>query len=162
MKRLVCVSVIALMVAVGTGCNAQGRQPRLTMATITPARLRPGDTAVLTVKVERDRFHIVDKVSGVVREYRHTTFNLKDDGNPPDAEAGDGIWSMLVTVPFTAPPGGFTLELSGYDAQGSVIPVRGPQGGEMPMSTSLVFSIEHPVAEDAEQGTPENQSAGSK
>ncbi|MFO7973626.1 MAG: choice-of-anchor X domain-containing protein [Candidatus Hydrogenedentota bacterium] len=158
MKRSVCVCVIALMMmGVGSGCNAYRRQPRLTSATITPAQLQPGDTAVITVTVERDRFNIVDKVSAVVREDPRMKFDLKDDGTPPDEEAGDGVWSLLVDVPFMAPPGDFTLELTGYDEDGNVIPVLGPEGGEMPLSTTCVFSVEHPLAEDNEQETSDHQ-----
>jgi hypothetical protein len=159
MKRMVWVSVIALMIVVSIGCNAQRRQPRLTSATITPAQLNPGDTAVITVTVERDRFNIVNKVSAVVREDPRIKFDLNDDGNPPDEEAGDGVWSLLVDVPFMAPPGDFTLELMGYDEEGGVISVLGPEGGEMPLSTTCAFSVEHALDEAPEQKTPENQSS---
>jgi len=163
MKRIVCISVIALMSVVGMGCNAQRRQPRLTSATITPAQLKPGDSAVITVIVERDRFDIVDKVSALVREDPRIKFDLKDDGNNlPDEEAGDGIWSLLVDVPFMAPPGDFTLEFKGYDEDGDVIPVLGPEGGEMPLSTTCLFSVEHSLTEDAQQEPPENQSSENK
>ncbi|HNV21776.1 MAG TPA: hypothetical protein PLB67_06535 [Candidatus Hydrogenedentes bacterium] len=157
MKRIVSVLVLALVVAVGIGCNAQRRQPRLTSATITPARLRPGDSAIITVKVERDRFDIVETVSAVVQEDRRMRFDLKDDGNAPDAEARDGIWSLLVDVPFMAPPGNFTLEFTGYDAKGGLISVVGPQGGGTPLSTTCVFSVEHSLTDAPEEGAAETQ-----
>ncbi len=157
MKRIVCILGLALLVALGIGCNAQSRQPRLTSATITPAQLRPGDTAIITVQVERDRFDIVASVSAVVREDRRMKFALRDDGNPPDAEARDGVWSLLVDVPFMAPPGEFTLEFTGYDAEGNIISVLGPGGGEMPLSTTCLFSVEHSLTEDAGQDKADEQ-----
>ena len=157
---IVWVLALAACSAAGMGCNLQGRQPRLVDATITPDRLQPGDTAVITVQVERDRFGIVDKVRAVVREDPRMTFDLKDDGQPPDAEAGDGIWTLLVDVPFMAPPGEFTLELTAYDAGGEVISVRGPEGGEMPLSATCIFRVEHAVPEPTEQDMPEDEVPG--
>ncbi len=159
-KRFVWVLALGVCVVAGVGCNAQSRQPRLVDATITPARLQPGDTAVITVQVERDRFGIVDQVRAVVREDRRMTFDLRDDGHLPDAEPGDGIWSLLVDVPFMAPPGEFTLELTAYDAAGQVISVRGPEGGEMPLSATCVFRVEHPDPELPQQDSPEDEVPG--
>ncbi len=159
MKRIACVLVLTLLIATGLGCDAQRRQPRLTSATITPARLQPGDSAVITVTVERDRFAIVDQVCAVVQEDRRMRFDLKDDGNAPDVEARDGIWSLMVDVPFMAPPGSFTLEFMAYDVKGSVISVTGPQGGGVPLSTTCVFSVEHSLAEAPEADTTETQPA---
>jgi len=91
----------------------RSRQPKLVDAALTPADLKPGDAAVLTVKVV-DKHELVRKVEGVIREDPVIKFKLHDDGVAPDEKAHDNIWSLAVDVPFQAPPGEFILDLTAY------------------------------------------------
>ena len=109
--RLVCTTLVLL--ALAAGCNTMGRQPVMRQAFIEPPELKPGDSAVITVEIV-DRFGIVDRVEGVVREDTRVKFKLRDDGLDPDEKAGDGIWSLRVDVPFQAPPGEFVLDVTAY------------------------------------------------
>lgn len=133
---------LTLLLAVGllTGCSTMGRQPQLTDALMTPNTLKPGDTAVITVKV-KDRNDIVRKVEGIVREDASIKLKLRDDGVSPDEKAGDSVWTLQVDVPFQAPPGQFTLDLTAYRGDGSPVPVHGPEGKTVPLSVSVPITI---------------------
>lgn len=152
--RVITIIAAGLAVAAAlSGCSTYGRQPRLSEAAIAPAQLRPGDTAVISIKVENDRFDIVERVRAAVREDPRMKFDLRDDGQPPDAVAGDGVWTLPVDVPFIAPPGEFTLDITAYDAGGNPIPVKGPEGAVTPLTQTAVFRViqagaEAPAAED--------------
>ena len=110
---------------------------------ITPADLKPGDTAVISVEVD-DRDGIVRRVEGVVLEDPTIKLKLSDDGKPPDEEAGDNIWSLQVDVPFQAAPGDFTLELTAYRSDGSPVPVRTQESGTVPLRATIPVAIAAP------------------
>jgi len=138
------------------GCATMTGQPSMGVAEIMPRDLKPGDTAVITVQIE-DKFHIVHRVEGVVREDRTITFKFEDDGVAPDDKAGDGIWTIQVDVPFNAPPGDFHFEVSGYDINGKVLVVEDKKGEAAPLSTSFQLVIEYPaegVAPPAPEAAP--------
>ena len=141
MKRSARILMPLLIVLVMAGCNTMARQPILLDAKIVPTELKPGDSAVLSVKLEKDKFEIVDSVKAVVKQDERMKFALKDDGAPPDAAAGDKLYTLLVDVPFMAPPGEYTLDLVGYDAKGGMIAVKAPEGGEAPLSASCSFTV---------------------
>ena len=134
----VCVALVAL-----AGCNTLGRQPQLNDALLTPPELKPGDSAVITVKL-KDRHNIVRKVEGVIREDPTIRLKLHDDGVPPDEKAGDHVWSLQVDVPFQAPPGAFTLDLTGYRADGTPTPVKNKEGKTVPMMATVPVTISNP------------------
>lgn len=143
MKRFAGVSAAVLFALAMTGCNTMGRQPKLQNATINPAALKPGDSATITVKVV-DKHKIVQRVVATVAEDQRMKFKLRDDGLPPDEKAGDGIWSYSVRVPFMAPPGNFTLEITAYNAKGDAINVKKGQKEVGPLTASCTWSIEYP------------------
>jgi len=146
MSRIpVCVA-LTLFSAIVSGCATIPRQPAIAQAAIEPRVLNPGDTAIVTVELD-DRFDIVERVQGVVQEDTTITFNLTDDGAPPDAEAGDNVWTLQVDVPFQAPPGNFTMEVTGYNSDGEVVLVDGEEGETVPLSTTFEVVIEYPPAE---------------
>jgi len=151
MKRIAAVG-LALALVMTAGCNTMGRQPRLEQAMISPEVLKPGDSAVITVHL-KDKYDIVEEVNGVVLEDTRVTFRLRDDGEPPDAEADDGIWSLMVDVPFLAPPGEFTLEIAGYDSRGNIVLVRTPEG-EGPLKQSCRVVVEYPQEEEPPVESP--------
>ena len=78
-------------------------------------------------------------------------FRLRDDGQPPDAVAGDGIWSLDVWPPFLAPAGEFTIELTGYDKSNNVVLVK-TEHGVAPLQRTCRVTITH-----GEEGPPLGQ-----
>jgi hypothetical protein len=112
-------------------------------AGIAPPVLKPGDTGVMSVEV-KDRYGIVQRVEATVVGEPDIVFKLNDDGVAPDAQAADGIWTLDVTVPFTAPPGPFELEVRGYDANGELILVRSKQGDDMPLANTFTVEVKYP------------------
>jgi hypothetical protein len=148
MKRFGVLCTAALMVAILAGCNTYGRQPRVRQALIEPAELHPGDTALISVQIE-DRFGIVKRVEGVVREDPRITFQLRDDGVEPDLKAGDGIWILPVDVPFQAPPGKFTLDVTAYRSDGEAIVVRDEKENAVVLGSSFEMLILFPAPPEA-------------
>ena len=56
MKLVYAGLCVALSLTLLVGCQTISGQPEFSQARITPAKLRPGDTAIITIKVEdRDR-----------------------------------------------------------------------------------------------------------
>jgi hypothetical protein len=137
----VCVTVVVAGSLVG--CNTLARQPKFRDAGIDPAELKPGDSALITVKVS-DKHDVVDRIVGVVQEDPRIKFMLKDDGAPPDKAAEDGVWTLQVDVPFMAPPGEFTLELTAYNARGDVVKVRSVDGEPKALSSTFPVVIQYP------------------
>ncbi len=146
MKRIAIVISCSLLLALLAGCATSSRQPSMKAARISPPHLEPGDTAIITVDVS-DRFNIVKRVEGVVKEDRTITFKLRDDGITPDKRAGDDTWTIQVDVPFNAPPGGFEFEVIAYNADGEVIVVHDENGEAAPLSVSFGLVIEYPEQE---------------
>ena len=142
MKRLAVLAVALAVAGSLAGCTTLERQPQIREAVITPAALKPGDNAVIAVDVS-DKHQVVDRIVGVVREDPRVEFKLADDGAPPDEKAGDGVWSMKVDVPFMAPPGEFTLDLTAYNDLGDVVLIRTRDRGVIPLTASCRVVIEY-------------------
>ena len=142
MRGLVGAFVLLLVLSVLTGCSTLGRQPKLQNAAISPAELKPGDTAVVTVHVA-DKHDIVRRVEGVVREDQRIKLKLRDDGEPPDQKADDNVWSLQVDVPFQAPPGSFNLDLTAYRSDGTPVPVK-QKGKTGPLTSTVPVTIGTP------------------
>lgn len=143
MQRVTGSLAVAFLAAALAGCNTPGRQPRLNNALIMPEELKPGDTAVISVAV-KDKHSIVRRVEGMVLEDASITFRLRDDGTPPDEEAHDNVYSLQVDVPFQAPPGEFSLELTAYGSDGAPVPVRNREGRTVPLTASIPVVIRNP------------------
>ena len=135
------LAVVSVVLAVA-GCHVISGVPALTRAVITPEELKPGDTAVITVKAA-DRHKIIDRVEGVVQEDPRVLFKLRDDGVVPDEKAGDKTWTLQVDVPFKAPPGDFVLEFTAYRRDGLPVPVRDKDGNVTALSTTLPITIRY-------------------
>ena len=140
-KRLLLACLMAGALA---ACQLGPKQPHMANAGIAPSVLKPGDTGLMSVEVN-DRYGIVKRVEATVVGEPDIVFKLKDDGVAPDTKAGDGIWTLEVTVPFTAPPGPFELEVRGYDANGELILVRSKQGDSMPLSGRFNVEVKYPA-----------------
>lgn len=143
MRPILATISVVLIVGMLAGCNTLGRQPKLSEALITPSELKPGDSAVITVKVT-DRQALVTKVEGIVREDPSIKLKLRDDGAAPDQKAGDSVWTLQVDVPFQAPPGDFTLEITAFRSDGSPVPVKNEQGKSGPLMTVVPIKIAAP------------------
>ena len=143
MKRFSVSLPLCILMFVCAGCNTLGRQPQLKNATISPDELKPGDAAVVTVVV-KDRHNLVRKVQGVVREDPSITLKLRNDGVAPDEKAGDKTWSLEVDVPFQAPAGNYTLDVTAYRSDGTPVPVRSPERKTVPLSVSIPVVIKNP------------------
>lgn len=142
MKRITAIVSCSFLLAALAGCATSSRQPSMKEARIQPEHLEPGDTAIITVEVA-DRFNIVQRVEGLVKEDRTITFKLRDDGIMPDKRAGDDTWTIQVDVPFNAPPGDFEFEVVAYNADGEVIVVHDENGEAAPLSVSFGLIIEY-------------------
>ncbi|NUM56794.1 MAG: hypothetical protein HUU46_24460 [Candidatus Hydrogenedentes bacterium] len=143
MMRFAGVSAAIFFALAVTGCNTMGRQPKLQDAVINPAALKPGENATITVKVV-DKHKIVQRVVATVAEDQRMKFKMRDDGVAPDEKAADGIWSYSVRVPFMAPPGNFTLEITAYNAKGEAINVKKGQKEIGPLTATTSWSITYP------------------
>ena len=143
MQRFGLTGAVLVLAVVVVSCNTLLRQPGIRRTLIEPAELKPGDTALITVDVA-DRYGIVDRVQGVVREDRRVKFQLRDDGLLGDEKPGDGLWTLRVDVPFQAPPGDFTLEFTAYGKDGEPLVVRDKDRGAIPLASSVELTIHHP------------------
>jgi hypothetical protein len=139
MRGLQGAFAIVLAGAVLAGCNTFGRQPKMQDAAIAPAQLKPGDTAVVTVRTA-DKHDIIKRVEGVVREDQRLKLKLHDDGAAPDTAANDKIWSLQVDVPFQALPGSFNLDLTAYRSDGTPVPVK-HKGKTAPLTSTVPVTI---------------------
>lgn len=148
MKRTRAMLTLMLLVVAAMGCNTLGRQPKLQDAAIVPATLKPGDSAVITVKVV-DKERIIDRIVGVVLEDTRMKLPVYDNGVAPDVKAGDGIWSLQVDVPPMALAGQFTLELTAFNSKGEAIEVRKSKHEKGPLTATCTWVITAPPEEAA-------------
>lgn len=142
MKQALHIGALIVLLVAMAGCNTAGRQPQFQRALIAPDQLKPGDTAIIQVEV-KDKFDVVSRVEGVVKEDPTIRLKLRDDGEAPDETAGDKIWALQVDVPYQATPGEFLLQITAYRADGSVVPVK-TQDGSAPLSASVPLTILNP------------------
>lgn len=142
MKQVVyTIALVCALVSI-VGCNTASRQPQFQRAVITPNQLKPGGTAMIEVQV-KDRYDIVRRVEGIVKEDPTIRLKLRDDGLEPDEKAEDNVWVLQVDVPFQATPGDFLLQLTAYRSDGTVVPVKTKEG-TVPLSTSVPLKILNP------------------
>ena len=142
MFRYIFCAVVAATLLL-SGCNTLSGQPQITRAGIDPEVLEPGATAVITLAL-KDKQNIVERIEGIVLEDPRITFALRDDGQPPDAKAGDNVWSMQVDVPFQAPPGKFSLEFTAYGPDGMPVSIRDEDGQVIVLKETVPINIQFP------------------
>lgn len=142
------VSILLITIVIGASGCLTSPQPHLSEAKMVPDNLKPGDTALITVEVF-DSLNLVQSVTGLVKEDKTINFRFRDDGTKGDETAGDAIWSMKVDVPFNAPPGGFTFEISAFDVNENLIIVRDENNEAVGMTTSFTLDITYPDAEES-------------
>jgi hypothetical protein len=152
MKSFLASLGVVVLLLCGTACQSTNKAPTMRDATITPASLKPGESGVITVKLA-DKHDIVDSVVAVVKEDPRVKLKLRDDGVAPDVEAGDGVWTLQVDVPFKAPPGSFTLVIGAYRKDGQPIVVR-EKGSDVPLTSTATVSITYEGAPAADAAAP--------
>lgn len=142
MSRFVALSLAASVTALLAGCNSLGGVPRFTATAIEPARLHPGDTALITIDV-KDKNDIIHSIEGVVEEEPDISLALQDDGQEGDEKAGDGTWSLAVLVPAEAPAGSFNLTFTAYRSDGVAVPIRGKDGEITALTAEMPLEIQY-------------------
>ena len=142
MHRLAWAISMALALVAFGGCSTI-TQPRLGTPVISQSELSPGESTVITIDA-RDRSGAISRIEAVVMQDTRQKLPLYDDGQEPDVEAGDGIWSMRVKVPFMAPPGPYTLQITAYDEQGEVVLINTRDGETVPLMKVCRFVIAYP------------------
>jgi len=153
---MVRIALVGLAFAVLSACATSSRVPAITSASIRPATLQPGQTAVIQVDVN-DLHGIVDSIEGSLPDYPDRTFKLRDDGASPDLEADDGIWTMEVSVPFTASPGEYTIRFTALDDEGRAITVKNDEGQVVDLNTVLTVSIVYPQQDEQPEAPSQPQ-----
>ncbi len=158
MKRIV-MPALACAALLIQGCNSLGGQPQFVETGINPNQLKPGDEALITVKL-KDKHQVVQGIEGVVQEDQRITFDLNDRGEQADAAAGDGVWTFGVKVPFQAPEGQFLLDLTAYRSDGNPVPVRDKDGNVTALQSTvpLVISVNAAAAPVEQQAAPTEES----
>ncbi len=152
MTRLLVSGLALVLMLASVGC-AYGRKPVMRDAVVSPSSLQPGESALITVKLN-DRYGIVDSVVAVVREDTRVRLPLRDDGTLGDVEAGDDVWSLQVDVPFQAPPGDFTLDIVAFRSDGEPITVSRNDGGDVPLAATATVSIFYPEGASTYSAVP--------
>ncbi|HZW06767.1 MAG TPA: choice-of-anchor X domain-containing protein, partial [Phycisphaerales bacterium] len=95
--------------------------PQATAGTATPGSVTPGDSILYTVTVIPGGNPVSTGivVTGDLSSLGGSgTAAFHDDGLNGDAAAGDGVYSLMYTVPAATAGGGYTVPVSVSDAQG--------------------------------------------
>lgn len=125
------------------GCNTLSRQPQLKDPVITPTVLKPDAEGLVKVQVT-DRYHIVRKVEGTLREISNAKVSFRDDGLGRDEKAGDQIWTYAFHVALTMPPGEYHMEVTALRADGTPVPVKRADKSKGPLTLTIPFQINNP------------------
>lgn len=142
MNRIIeFLSVLVVAITI-IGC-ATSDQPVFKTVNLSPEVLYPGTSSLITVIVE-DRYKVVNRIEGFVKEDPDTALMLNDKGENGDVEAGDRTWSLAVPVSRQAVPGDFEVELTAYNSKGEAVVIRDKKGDMTTLMTTLNVSISPP------------------
>ena len=133
------VALVGLALFLLTGC-ATAKQPVLTEAKVVPARVAPGEEAIICVRVI-DPEAIIAEINGTVRGYEEISLDLNDKGKNGDVAQGDGVWTVAVEVPGGAPPGKYNWYFEAYDADGNLVKVTTDAGETITLTTEASVEI---------------------
>ena len=122
-----------------SGC-ATTKQPVLTDAKVVPARLAPGEGALICVTVI-DPEGVIDVVTATVREIEEISYDLNDRGAEGDETPDDGIWTFAVEVPGGAPPGEYNWDFEAYDANGDLVRITTETGETITLTAEASVEI---------------------
>ncbi len=127
-------------VVLGTALSCATQRLAFMDAAVRPAEVAVGKSAVLTVNL-LDRRGAVQRVIATVREVPELEMELFDDGQDGDDVAGDGVWSIRLDVPPTAPPGTYHFDIRAYDKAGNELVVENDTGAYVPLRTETSVAI---------------------
>lgn len=113
--------------------------PQMGSALVAPPSVGPGKAAVLSVQV-LDPDRKIDTIAAVVGE-NIVTGDLYDNGMNGDAAAGDGRWSLLLSMPPDLADGTYTVTFHAYDAQGAPVLLPGPDGAPAPVQATAAITV---------------------
>ena len=143
MKNVVMGLVLVLGMCSLLGCNTLARQPQLKDPVITPAALKPDAEGLIKIQVV-DRYNIVRKVEGTLREMSNVKIQFRDDGLGQDEKAGDQVWSYAFHVALTMPPGVYHLDVTALRTDGLPVPVKHADKSKGPLTLTIPFEIKTP------------------
>jgi hypothetical protein len=109
-------------------------------AKATPAAVKPGESALITVVVN-DPKHRIDTLGGVVVETGKDNFDLYDDGTHGDAKAGDNTWSYTLTTGANVPAGKLTYQITAFDSNGALVMQDPAEGAPQALRAEAVVEI---------------------
>lgn len=109
---------------------------------LSPSAVKAGTAALLSVDVI-DPERRVDTVAATIGD-NLLTVDLYDNGMKGDVAAGDGRWSVLLTVPPTVPDGNYEIVFRAYDAQGAPVALPGPDGAPQAVTATMGMALSRP------------------
>ncbi len=118
-----------------------GSRPQLTLLKIDPPVVKAGEKERVEVKVV-DPHHKVHRLVLHVLDYPGYDFPLNDSGRYGDKKAGDGVWTVLVPVPWDAPAQDYSVAIVAYDKNGRKIPVKNEKHKKEPLKIEETISVE--------------------
>jgi hypothetical protein len=139
-KRLSAGFLAALMVAAGLTTGCASRRLVFNTMSVTPEEVTIGNAILVTVALN-DPHEAVATVRASVREVPEMEFELFDDGEEGDKEAGDSVWSCRLIVPPEATPGTYHFDVAAYGPTGTEITVRLSTGEVVPLAASSSVTI---------------------
>ncbi|HOE66336.1 MAG TPA: hypothetical protein PLO62_07400 [Candidatus Hydrogenedentes bacterium] len=107
---------------------------------IEPVAVRPGESLKISTRIA-DPDRQVDTVGVTIPQLDGQTFDLYDNGSNGDAQAGDGIWSYAFTLPPTAAPGQYALNIVAYDKNGTPLLVKAADGRSRLLQAQAPFTV---------------------
>ena len=143
MKNVVMGLILVFGASSLLGCNTLSRQPQLKDPVIAPTVLKPDAEGLIKIQVV-DRYHIVRKVDGTLREMSNVKIHFRDDGQGQDEKAGDQVWSYAFHVALTMPPGVYHLDVTALRADGLPVPVKHADKSKGPLTLTIPVEIKNP------------------
>jgi len=118
--------------------------PALTLSNplLSPTTVKSGSAALISVDVV-DPERRVDTIAATIGD-NLLIVDLYDNGMKGDVAAGDGRWSVLLSVPATLAPGSYDVVFHAYDAQGALVTLQGADGTPQAVSAILGMAVTQP------------------
>lgn len=115
--------------------------PALLNPIVAPAVASPGKAALLTVEV-LDPERKIDTVAVTLGD-KVLSGDCYDNGMNGDVAAGDGRWSLLLSLPPKLVDGSYPVVFTAFDAQGAPVAHAGPDGTPMPLRAETAITLLH-------------------
>lgn len=111
-----------------------------TGAAVKPQRVAAGKKVLITAHVN-DAGRKIDTVVATLTGGKVSHFDLFDNGTRGDAQAGDGIWSVLWPVHPSETGGQHSVVFHAYDANGDRLSLAKRDGKTTPMTYRTTFVV---------------------